>query len=79
MNLKNISTNKVLIHLVKFVFFLQKTKSYIYFYLALNIQNEIIHLIATGIILIEFFFQIPISERKTFLIPFDHERIQVRQ
>jgi hypothetical protein len=46
---------------------------------ALNIQNEIIHLIATGIILIELFFQVPTSERKTLLVPFNREQIRVRR
>ncbi len=49
------------------------------FHLALNIRNEIIRLIATGIILMELFFQVPVSERKTYLIPFDRERIRVRK
>jgi len=60
-------------------FFSLINKSYVCFYLALNIQNEIIHLIATGIILIELLYQVPVSERKTFIVPFDHEQIRVRR
>lgn len=51
----------------------------LHLHLALNIQNEIIRLIATGIILMKLFFQIPVEERKTYLVPFDHEYIRVRR
>lgn len=47
--------------------------------LALNIQNEILRLIATGIVLMKLFFQIPKDERGTYLVPFDHQSIRVRQ
>ena len=47
--------------------------------LALNIQNEILRLIATGIILMKLFFQIPKDERGTYLVPFDHQSIRVKQ
>ncbi|CAF2924471.1 unnamed protein product [Rotaria sp. Silwood2] len=43
---------------------------------ALNIQNDIIHLIATGIILLELLLQVPVSERNIFLVPFDSEQIR---
>ncbi|CAF0923046.1 unnamed protein product [Rotaria sordida] len=43
---------------------------------ALNIQNDIIHLIATGIILLELLLQVPKSERNIFLVPFDSEQIR---
>ncbi|CAF3094495.1 unnamed protein product [Rotaria sp. Silwood2] len=43
---------------------------------ALNIQNDIIHLIATGIILLELLLQVPGSERNVFLVPFDSKQIQ---
>ncbi|CAF1124393.1 unnamed protein product [Adineta steineri] len=43
---------------------------------ALNTQNDIIHLIATGIILLEFLLQVPLSERNELLIPFNGEQIR---
>ncbi|CAF0892283.1 unnamed protein product [Adineta steineri] len=43
---------------------------------ALNTQNDIIHLIATGIILLEFLLQVPLSERNELLIPFYSEQIR---
>jgi len=49
------------------------------FDLALSIQNEILRLIATGIFLMECFFQIEVSARETYLIPFDKEQIQVNK
>jgi hypothetical protein len=49
------------------------------FHLALNIRNEIIHLIATGIVLMELLFQVPGWDRKTYLISFDREQIRVRR
>jgi len=49
-----------------------------YFLLALNIQEDIIRLIATGIILLELLLQVPVSAREEYLVPFDSERIRVR-
>ncbi|CAF3453293.1 unnamed protein product [Rotaria sp. Silwood1] len=43
---------------------------------ALNIQYDIFHLIATGIILLELLLQVPVSERNIFLVPFNTEQIQ---
>ncbi|CAF5073059.1 unnamed protein product, partial [Rotaria sp. Silwood1] len=43
---------------------------------ALNIQNDIIHLILTGIILLVLLLQVPLSDRNIFLVPFDSEQIR---
>ncbi len=76
MNLKNIYINKVLIHLVRLNEKVNKISKY--FLLALNIQEDIIRLIATGIILLELLLQVPVSAREEYLVPFDSERIRVR-
>ncbi|CAF4206145.1 unnamed protein product, partial [Rotaria magnacalcarata] len=46
---------------------------------ALNTQNDIIHLIATGIMLLGFLLQVPVpvSERNELLVPFDSKQIQL--
>ncbi|UJR16362.1 hypothetical protein I4U23_003265 [Adineta vaga] len=38
---------------------------------ALNVQQDIIHLIATGIVLLQLLLQVPVSDRKGYLVPFD--------
>ncbi|CAF4618692.1 unnamed protein product [Rotaria socialis] len=44
---------------------------------ALNTQTDIIRLIATGIMLLEFLLQVPVSERNASLVPFDSKQIQL--
>ena len=46
-------------------------------HLAPNTQTDIHRLIATGILLIQLFLQVPTKERDQLLMPFDSERIRV--
>ncbi|CAF1006245.1 unnamed protein product [Adineta ricciae] len=43
---------------------------------ALSVQKDIMQLIATGIVLLQLLFQVPVSERKEYLVPFDSEQIK---